>query len=59
MYTLLEKIKALPIQRGRVNHIYILHDPGCPAAKSGRMADCRCKPDVVMEKPDLKAGSRF
>ena len=52
MYTLLEQLKALPIQRGKVNHVSILHDDDCPALRSGRMSDCRCQPEVVMGKPE-------
>lgn len=42
--------KAMPLlsqgERGKLNHIIIRHDDGCPALNGG--AECTCNPDAEL-----------
>jgi hypothetical protein len=54
--TLQEKVDKIIacsiIAPGKINHISVQHDPGCPALRTQNIQDCTCDPDVMIMEPD-------
>lgn len=53
---IIEKIRGVMAEAGEVKpgfyHVEVLHDNDCPALKSERLVDCRCKPIIKRKRPD-------
>ncbi len=43
------ELGVLPLRRGEVTHVRVLHDDDCPhlVVRDGRRGRCQCRPDVV------------
>lgn len=49
-----EAILAAMFAQPGVTHIIVMHDGECPAGQTGRDADCRCMPDLLIAQPPVK-----